>query len=170
MRIIRTKADGKQPSAFKNCVAEDKDKRFSETKEIIAGKQQSNVRNQVKHVVTPKSSFLCKMYRKKPKTSQKWLVFGCFLVEAAGLEPTVSSTRNWRDTTFATPRNVKKLLNFVVVSYVVKATFLGNLRRVKSAKNLGKSRGFGIREDARLNKRPQAPETGAPSTGPHTDL
>ena len=30
-----------------------------------------------------------------------------FLVEAAGLEPTVSSTRNWRDTTFATPRNVK---------------------------------------------------------------
>ena len=27
-----------------------------------------------------------------------------FLVEAAGLEPTVSSTRNWRDTTFATPR------------------------------------------------------------------
>ena len=30
-----------------------------------------------------------------------------FLVEAAGLEPTVSSTRNWRDTTFATPRFVK---------------------------------------------------------------
>ena len=30
-----------------------------------------------------------------------------FLVEAAGLEPTVSSTRNWRDTTFATPRNIK---------------------------------------------------------------
>ena len=28
-----------------------------------------------------------------------------YLVEAAGLEPTVSSTRNWRDTTFATPRN-----------------------------------------------------------------
>ena len=28
------------------------------------------------------------------------------LVEAAGLEPTVSSTRNWRDTTFATPRRV----------------------------------------------------------------
>ena len=28
------------------------------------------------------------------------------LVEAAGLEPTVSSTRNWRDTTFATPRKI----------------------------------------------------------------
>ena len=27
------------------------------------------------------------------------------LVEVAGLEPTVSSTRNWRDTNFATPRN-----------------------------------------------------------------
>ena len=27
------KADGKQPSAFKICVAEDKDKRFSETEE-----------------------------------------------------------------------------------------------------------------------------------------
>ena len=26
------------------------------------------------------------------------------LVEVAGLEPTVSSTRNWRDTNFATPR------------------------------------------------------------------
>ena len=78
MRIIRTKADGKQPSAFKNCVAEDKDKRFSETKEIIAGKQQSKVRNLGKHVVTRKSSNLCKMYRKKPKTSQKWLVFGFF--------------------------------------------------------------------------------------------
>ena len=70
MRIIRTKADEKQPSAFKNCVAEDKDKRFSETKEIIAVTQQSKVRNLGKHVVTPKSSFLCKMYRKKPKTSQ----------------------------------------------------------------------------------------------------
>ena len=53
-----------------------------------------------------------------------------FLVEAAGLEPTVSSTRNWRDTTFATPRicklkveNGKLKVNFVVVSYVVKATF-----------------------------------------------
>ena len=45
------------------------------------------------------------------------------MVEAAGLEPTVSSTRNWRDTTFATPRNVKKLLNFVVVSYVVNPEF-----------------------------------------------
>ena len=31
------------------------------------------------------------------------------MVEAAGLEPTVSSTRNWRDTTFATPRNVKTI-------------------------------------------------------------
>ena len=29
-----------------------------------------------------------------------------YLVEAAGLEPTVSSTRNWRDTTFATPRRI----------------------------------------------------------------
>ena len=122
--------------------------------------QQSKVRNYGKHVVAPNSPFLCKKYKKQPKTSQKWLVFGCFLVEAAGLdsrancalglprsrtstgsplctvspssplhdkekedipqghtffylveaaglEPTVSSTRNWRDTTFATPRNVK---------------------------------------------------------------
>ncbi len=34
-----------------------------------------------------------------------------FLVEAAGLEPTVSSTRNWRDTTFATPRNMRFLIS-----------------------------------------------------------
>ena len=39
------KADGKEPSAFKICVAEDKEKEFFETKEIIAGKQQSKVRN-----------------------------------------------------------------------------------------------------------------------------
>ena len=37
-------------------------------------------------MVTPKSPFLCKKYKKQPKTSQKWLVFGCFLVEAAGLD------------------------------------------------------------------------------------
>ena len=78
------KADGKEPSAFKICVAEDKEKEFFETKEVIAGKQQSKVRNLGKHVVTRKSSNLCKMYRKKPKTSQKWLVLGCFLVEVAG--------------------------------------------------------------------------------------
>ena len=65
------KADGKQPSAFKICVAEDKEKEFSETKDIIAVTQQSKVRNLGKHVVTRKSSNLCKMYRKKPKTSQK---------------------------------------------------------------------------------------------------
>ena len=41
--------------------------------------------------------------RKKTQTTRKGL--SAFLVEAAGLEPTVSSTRNWRDTTFATPRN-----------------------------------------------------------------
>ena len=29
------KADGKEPSAFKICVAEDKDKRFSETEEKL---------------------------------------------------------------------------------------------------------------------------------------
>ena len=99
------KADGKQPSAFKICVAEDKEKEFSETKDIIAVTQQSKVRNLGKHVVTPKSSNLCKKYRKKPKTSQKWLVFGCFLVEVAGLELAASSTRNWRATNCATPRN-----------------------------------------------------------------
>ena len=32
------------------------------------------------------------------------MVYPLYLVEAAGFEPTVSSTRNWRDTTFATPR------------------------------------------------------------------
>ena len=74
MRIIRTKADEKQPSAFKNCVAEDKDKRFSETKELIAVTQQSNVRNLGKHVVTPKTSFLCKKY----KNSRKQVKNGSF--------------------------------------------------------------------------------------------
>ena len=78
MRIIRTKADGCFPSAFKIWVAVSKEKGFSETEEIIAVTQQSKVRNLGKHVVIPKSSNLCKMYRKKPKTSQKWLVFGCF--------------------------------------------------------------------------------------------
>ena len=36
---------------------------------------------------------------KKEKTVKKTV-----LVEVAGLEPTISSTRNWRDTNFATPR------------------------------------------------------------------
>ena len=57
----------------------------------------------------PKSSFLCKKYKKQPKTSQKWLVFGCFLVEVTGLEPAISSSRTMRDTTFATPRNGKNI-------------------------------------------------------------
>ena len=43
--IRARKADGKQPSAFKIWVAEDKEKEFFETKEIIAWKQQSKVRN-----------------------------------------------------------------------------------------------------------------------------
>ena len=32
----------------------------------------------------PKIAILCIKYKKQPKTSQKWLVFGCFLVEVAG--------------------------------------------------------------------------------------
>ena len=32
----------------------------------------------------PKIAILCKKYKKQPKTSQKRLVFGCFLVEVAG--------------------------------------------------------------------------------------
>ena len=63
-------------------------------------------------MVTPKSSFLCKKYRKQPKTSQKWLVFGCFLVEVAGLELAASSTRNWRAANCATPRNGEKYAIF----------------------------------------------------------
>ena len=51
-------------------------------------------------VVAPKSSFLCKKYRKQPKTSQKWLVFGCFLVEVAGLELAASSTRSRKNVFF----------------------------------------------------------------------
>ena len=42
--------------------------------------------------------------QKKRKGPRKGVLL--FLVDAAGLEPTVSSTRNWRDTTFATPRNM----------------------------------------------------------------
>ena len=42
----------------------------------------------------PKIAVLCKKYKKQPKTSQKWLVFGCFLVEVAGLELAASSTRS----------------------------------------------------------------------------
>ena len=77
----------------------------------------------VKHIFCSNFTRL-ELNRKSAKTPVKSRDFGTFvMVEAAGLEPTVSSTRNWRDTTFATPRNVKKLLNFVVVSYVVKATF-----------------------------------------------
>ena len=42
------------------------------------------------------------------------------MVEAAGLEPTVSSTRNWRDTTFATPRICKlKVENGKLKVYLV---------------------------------------------------
>ena len=38
------------------------------------------------------------------KDSELYPILSLFLVEVAGLEPTVSSTRNWRDTNFATPR------------------------------------------------------------------
>ena len=53
---------------------------------------------------TENSRFCEKYIEKQPKTSQKWLVFGCFLVEVAGLELAASSTRNWRATNCATPR------------------------------------------------------------------
>ena len=39
-----------------------------------------------------------------PSTKKEKTVLLTVLVEVAGLEPTVSSTRNWRDTNFATPR------------------------------------------------------------------
>ena len=142
MRIIRTKADEKQPSAFKNCVAEDKDKRFSKTKEIIAVTQQSNVRNLGKHVVTPKSSFLCKKYRKQPKTSQKWLVFGCFLVEVAGLELAASSTRNWRATNCATPRNGEKYEIFRKWSNMWSDRRFAKFSAIGSAKKVSVFKGF----------------------------
>ena len=32
----------------------------------------------------PEIAIFVQKYKKQPKTSQKWLVFGCFLVEVAG--------------------------------------------------------------------------------------
>ena len=46
------KADGKQPSAFKIWVAEDKEKGFSETEEKLRWNNSLKVRNLGKHVVT----------------------------------------------------------------------------------------------------------------------
>ena len=45
--------------------------------------------------------------KKKRNHSNFYCSNDSLVVEAAGLEPTVSSTRNWRDTTFATPRICK---------------------------------------------------------------
>ena len=142
MRIIRTKADGKQPSALKICIAVSKEKGFSETMEIIAGKQQSHVRNLVEHVVTPKSSFLCKKYKKQPKTSQKWLVFGCFLVEVAGLELAASSTRNWRATNCATPRFGEKYAIFRKWSNMWSDRRFAKFSAIGSAKKVSVFKGF----------------------------
>ena len=52
----------------------------------------------------------------------------------------------------------KKLLNFVVVSYVVSPEFWPFFRSWWSAKRLVFSRGFGIFAVTWLNKRPQVPE------------
>ena len=53
----------------------------------------------------PKTVDFVKIYRKTAKTSQNSLFSAVFLVEVAGLELAASSTRNWRATNCATPRN-----------------------------------------------------------------
>ena len=71
-----------------------------------AGKMRTNISNEPSaNIVKMREvgSRPCRLRQNKKRPSKT-----VFLVEAAGLEPTVSSTRNWRDTTFATPRNVKK--------------------------------------------------------------
>ena len=90
----------------------------------------------------PKTPFLCKKYKKQPKTSQKWLVFGWFLVEVAGLELAASSTRSRKNMFFEhhclhIVRIFREIISFctfvpfipyrtflVVVSYVVKPFLL----------------------------------------------
>ena len=64
----------------------------------------------------------CRLRQNKKRPSKT-----VFLVEAAGLEPTVSSTRNWRDTTFATPR---KNIYFLLFDW--KALALRHRRIVES--------------------------------------
>ena len=61
----------------------------------------------------------------------------------------------------------KKLLNFVVVSYVVNPEIWPIFRSGWSAKSLVFSRGFGIFAVAWLNKRPQVPEPSALPTALH---
>ena len=101
-------------------------------------------------MVTPKSSNLCKMYRKQPKTSQKWLVFGCFLVEVAGLELAASSTRNWRATNCATPRNGEKMRFSVSGQTCGQTEDLRNFRQSGVPKKSVFSRGFGIFQNFRF--------------------
>ena len=78
------KADGKQPSALKICVAVSKEKGFS--KELRRSHEKSNkkAKNQANMWSTENSRFLWKTYRKTAENKSKKLVFACFLVEVTG--------------------------------------------------------------------------------------
>ena len=71
-----------------------------------AGKMRTNISNKPSANIV-KMREVCSRPRRLRQNEKKTVKNG-LLVEAAGLEPTVSSTRNWRDTTFATPRKKYK--------------------------------------------------------------
>ena len=60
-----------KPSALKICIAVSKEKGFFETKRKSRGNNSPKVRNQGKHVVNPKLSFLSKIYRKTAENKSK---------------------------------------------------------------------------------------------------
>ena len=66
---------------------------------------------------------------KKKKRGITTGVIPLFLVEAAGLEPTVSSTRNWRDTTFATPRKSRVNLGVKMNEKTVKKDVIFSIKK-----------------------------------------
>ena len=75
------KADGKQPSAFKICVAESKEKGFSKGLRKSNGKSNKKRKNKANMWSTENIQFCEKYIEKQPKTSQNSLFSADFWSE-----------------------------------------------------------------------------------------
>ena len=78
-------------------------------REVDSSPHRLRLNKKDRRIMTIKSSRRRTPWGESPENKKKGLstMTILLLVEAAGLEPTVSSTRNWRDTTFATPRKYR---------------------------------------------------------------
>ena len=80
----KARADEKQSSALKNCVAESKEKGFSKDYEKDMKNPIKKPKNQANMWSTENRRFCEKYIEKQPKTSQNSLFSAVFLVEVAG--------------------------------------------------------------------------------------